>query len=496
MKILVGNVKCTAVIGGKDHLLKCDLAKELREYLRVRPEGYWHSLAYKIRGADGERKWDGWKYFINKEGDFASGFLPLVAGFAESLGATVELIDKRENVPVLRDELVTDVRHHDMMVHQSKAVGKLRGDFGGIAYPRGVFYCATNSGKTTMAAGVHLNLVKPKGTLRSLFIVHTREIYDQAVEFFQAAGISTGGIKSGKRGYDTGGDMTVGMIKTMDNLLKRKDATFLSDLNNFDVVFIDEGHHAGAPGYSRVMQACKSASVRIVLSGTALENKDKVKNMIVVGLSGPVLAKIKNTDMFEAGVSKRPHVKVLASPHLQGQMMTYDQEYNTLIATSKPRMKAIMRELKTDLGKRTIITFEEIGHGEFMYEFITLKAPELRVALTHGQDKNRSEKFRMFKEGKLDLLLVSMIVQEGLNLPGIKRMVFAHGGKAPIRQKQLAGRGMRRAQGEEDTFEIIEVWDRGLYTEKHSRARMKIYKEEGFILEYMYPNRKGRPVEK
>ncbi len=489
MKILVGNVKCTAVIGGKDHLLPCDLKKELKEYLRVRPEGYFHNRAYKMR------KWDGWKYFINDSGDFATGFLPLVAGYAESLGAVVEVIDKRVGLPTLREELVTDVRHHDMMVHQSRAVEKLRGGFAGIAYPRGVFYCATNSGKTTMAAGVQLNMIKPNGKpVRSLFIVHSKEIYDQAVEFFQVAGIPTGGIKSGS--YDTGGDMTVAMIKTMDNMVKRKDATFLSDLNSFDVVFIDEGHHAGAPGYSRVMQACTSASVRIVLSGTALENKDKVKNMIVVGLSGPVLAKIKNVEMFEAGVSKKPHVKVLLSPHRQGEMMTYAQEYENLIVKSEPRMNAILGELKNSPKKRTIITFEEIAHGQFMHAFLYNALDTLSVEWTHGQDKNRTEKLDRFKAGETDILIVSMIVQEGLNLPCIQRMVFAHGGKAPIRQKQLAGRGMRRKAGEESTFEIIEVWDRGLYTEKHSRARMKIYKEEGFVVEYLYPNRKGRPVEK
>ena len=53
MKIHVGNVKCKAVIGGKDNLLPVDLSKKLREYLRVRPDGYFHSPAFRRRVWDG-----------------------------------------------------------------------------------------------------------------------------------------------------------------------------------------------------------------------------------------------------------------------------------------------------------------------------------------------------------------------------------------------------------------------------------------------------------
>ncbi len=490
MKILIGNVKSTLVIGGKDHLIQgVDLEKELREYLRVRPDGYHHSRAFKMR------KWDGWKNFITTKGDFATGFVPLVTQFAESLGAVVELVDQRPEVLTVASEIATDVRHHEMMEHQTRTVGKLGGNFRGLGWPRGVFYCSTNSGKTTMAAGVQLNLRKKRGAVKSLFIVHTKEIYAQAVEFFQGAGIPTGGINSGS--YDTGGAITVGMVRTMENLLDAKDMTFLRDLAGFDVVFIDEGHHAGAPGYSKLLQAMTNASVRIVLSGTALENEDKVKNMTIVGLSGLVLARIKNVEMFDAGVSLKPCVKVVLNPRRQGKVMTYAEEQHALIHECEERMHAITQKMLETPGLYTVVTFEEIAHGKFMFEYLEQAFAWKTVEWTHGTDPHRTDKLRLFKEKKIDILIVSMILQEGVNLPGIQRMVLAQGGKSAIRLKQLSGRGMRKDKDDPDatTFEIIEVWDQGLYTEKHSRARMKIYLGEGFDVEYCFDHKRGKPAE-
>ena len=72
MKFIVENIKTTAVIGGRDNLLEIDLAKELREYLRVRPDGYSQSKAY------GSHRWDGYRYFVSSKNEFLTGFLPLV----------------------------------------------------------------------------------------------------------------------------------------------------------------------------------------------------------------------------------------------------------------------------------------------------------------------------------------------------------------------------------------------------------------------------------
>lgn len=488
MRIEIDNVKCRAIIGGKDHLLDVNLAKALKEYLRVRPEGYFHSLMYK------RRVWDGWRYFITDKGDFATGFLPLVVAFCEDHGAEVELIDKRGNIVAIRDEINTDIRHYHLMTHQVRAMEKLRdGKFRGLPFPRGVFYCATNSGKTAMAAGILHNLQAVDGrSLRSLFIVHNKDIHKQAVDYFRDAGLNTGMITS--KVHDAGGDVTVAMVRTMANGIKNKDATLIRDLARMDVVFVDEGHHSGAADYIRVLAACTGAGVRVILSGTALENKDKVKNMVVVGHSGPVMVQISNKEMFDAGVSRRPQVRFILSPDRQGMLMDYDTEYHELVVTSEARAGAILKELQAKPEAKTLVTFTEVEHGEFMFNYFTGHLPG-PLAMTHGMDPAREVKLEMFKRGEITTLLVSMIAQEGLNIPGIKRMILAHGGNSSIRQKQLAGRGMRTEGSDDTEFELIDIMDRGKYTAQHGKFRAKLYAKEAFDVHFDYPHKKGVPIE-
>lgn len=486
MKIYVGNVKCRAVIGGKDNLLPFDLSVKLKEYLRVRADGYFHSIAYR------KRRWDGYTNFINKVGEFPAGFLPMVVDHCADLGANVEIIDERGPVLRMAKDIDLILRQHEPRGYQEKAARKLRkANVHGLRFPRGVYYCATNSGKNTIATLIIKNLVAPKPYPKTLFIVHTEEIYTQAVEFFRQEGLDTGEIRS--KLYDIGRDVTVAMVKTTNILLKKNNATATSDLAAFDAVIVDEGHHAGSETYSRVLQACANASVRIVLSGTALENKSKAKNMTIVGLSGPILVRITNTEMFEAGVSRKPKVHFVLNPTKQGKAMEYIDEQKLIIHTSESRMEAIRTRMMEDLNKRTLVTFTKLEHGEFMYDFLSASFAWLRVAWTHGADLDRLEKVNDFKQGRIDILVISMIVQEGLNIHGIDRLVMGQGEKSPIRVKQLAGRAMRKKEGDSDEFELIDVWDQGVLTEAHSRKRARIYAEEGFDVEYGYPNKKGKP---
>jgi len=40
----------------------------------------------------------------------------------------------------------------------------------------------------------------------------------------------------------------------------------------------------------------------VFVSGSALDNHNKINNMIIVGLSGPVIAKVKNAELIKGGM--------------------------------------------------------------------------------------------------------------------------------------------------------------------------------------------------
>lgn len=100
-------------------------------------------------------------------------------------------------------------------------------------------------------------------------------------------------------------------------------------------------------------------------------------------------------------------------------------------------------------------------------------------AYISGQDstERRARVIRAFREGKVNVLIASTIVDEGFDVPAIRFLVLAGGGKAEHRQVQRIGRGMRAASGKERLV-VVDFMDRGKYLGAHSRRRAKAYAKE------------------
>ena len=107
---------------------------------------------------------------------------------------------------------------------------------------------ATGTGKTFAAAFAIRDLViEPK---KMLFLVHREEIAKQALKTFskvfrnrRSMGLLTGNHK------DLEADFVFGTVQT----ISRDNALEQFQKNDFDVIVIDEVHHAGAPTYQKIM---------------------------------------------------------------------------------------------------------------------------------------------------------------------------------------------------------------------------------------------------
>ena len=95
--------------------------------------------------------------------------------------------------------------------------------------------------------------------------------------------------------------------------------------------------------------------------------------------------------------------------------------------------------------------------------------------------------------GRYDVLICSVIFQEGEDVPDLRSVVIGSAGKSVIATLQRIGRGMRRASGK-DEFEVFDVADLGCgcmsgpashrhpgckWLDKHTRDRIKAYTTEG-----------------
>lgn len=487
MVIVVENVASQAVIGGSDNLLDIDLAHEMRMYLRVKVQNAFRVSSYKAR------KWDGYRYFITEKGlKFATGFLPVLIPFLEELGVKITIDDRRTNLPYIRKEEMRD-RLGDKVLRdiQRPLVACVDnylkyGDGKELYFPRGLIDAATNTGKTLVMGLIYDNFEDCK----VLIIVHRKEIFDQMVDYYGQY-FDVGIISSGRYHVT---DFTIAMVSSLASKLDSS-LNVKHDMRRFNTLMVDEGHRAGGTEYSEVLKEIP-AGARFIVSGTALENTDPIKNMIITAMSGRRLAKVTNKEMIEAGHSQAPviHMK-LNDVFVPNKCFNYDAEMEECIFRSEKRKQDIIDWIKEGPGKDvvTAIAFNELEHGTRLHWFLTKAFPELVVEIVHGKDPDRKEKLKSFKRKEIDVLVCSTIVQEGFDTDVIGSMVYAIAGKSSIRLKQFLGRGMRH-DGISKEFHVLDWWDYGKYIGKHSGTRLKIYQTEGFEVKYYYPETKtGRP---
>lgn len=110
---------------------------------------------------------------------------------------------------------------------------------------RGLFISATGTGKT-LASAFGIREINPK---RVLFLVHREQIAKQALESYKKVfkDVNMGLISGNHKNYDA--DFIFSTVQTMakEQVHKRYNSS------DFDVIVIDEVHHAGAFSYQKIM---------------------------------------------------------------------------------------------------------------------------------------------------------------------------------------------------------------------------------------------------
>jgi len=479
MRLLVGNVLTEVVAGGKDNLSGYNVEKEVKKYLKYRVDGYRFSLAYK------KKRWDGYKSMM-KYKKFPTGFMPYVVKYMKDLGIEVIIEDERGPVPTFVDVWNTQIGSFELRSDQLALAQRCNVTVEGIPFPRGLVDAATNAGKSIIMAGMLYNM---EGWDNCILLVNSKKIYEKSVkdfaEFFQVGQIND-------KHYDIQ-TFTVAMAQSLGNRMK-KSVNVCNDMNKFQVLFYDEVHHSGSNENSFVVSNIP-AGARYGFSGTSLDVKNTEKKLKIIGHYAPSVGVITNQEMIDKGVSLRPIVHIWKNWDWSvGDNVDYEAELNRGLHFSGLRRKLVKQILEIEAGKQILIAYRIIEHGEFMAFKLKQWFPDMAIEVTHGKDPESSEKIQRFENKETQVLISSMILKEGLNINCIEVLVMAMGGKDKITVKQLVGRALR-LNGSAETVNIYDFMDYGHYLTKHSRARIQVYKAEGFEIKYNYEgNRWGTPL--
>ncbi len=101
-----------------------------------------------------------------------------------------------------------------------------------------------------------------------------------------------------------------------------------------------------------------------------------------------------------------------------------------------------------------------------------------------GQDDSdfRASTLKDFSEGKLKVL-VSTLLREGVDIPSMRVMVRASGGKTEIGTTQTGNRVLTIDEFKKAGTIVDFLDEDGGILKKHSKARLKVYEDQGFPVE-------------
>jgi len=362
---------------------------------------------------------------------------------------------------------------------------------------------ATGSGKTEIAVASY-KAVKPE---KCFFLSLNTDLLIQAKRRFEKYGVSAGIVnkdhfevdepvvcctvqtlykaldeveKAGAR-YNGNGELDEEVLALLEETPVKDKHELVRQYKSADLVIIDECQHVPA----RTVWTCaisNTNALRLALSATPWRDDGRDLD-IYCAMGDPVSRKITSSELIERGylvpaeiyfVHYRPSY-ASAFENVKGSAQLYMKVKNTLYE-DEVRNELIAR-IARFAPKPFMCLVKEVKHGELVLK--AMKREGLNVKFVYGQ-LNPDERARIFNEirrYRLDGIIATTLADEGLDLPALRSLILAGGGKSSTRALQRVGRIVRPAEGKVSGV-VFDLYDDIRYFKEHAVKREEIYRTE------------------
>lgn len=313
---------------------------------------------------------------------------------------------------------------------------------------RNLVVAATGTGKTVVAALDYKELRTKHGDLTLLFVAHRKEILKQSQRMFREV-LSDGSF--GELLVD--GERPVRWRHVFASI-QGLSASVLESIGatQFDVVIIDEFHHAAADSYRRLLTTLEPREL-IGLTATP-ERSDGIN--VSTYFDGRIAAELRLWDALEQDLLVPFHYFGVADDvSLQDVKWTrgaYDIEgLEKLYTGNDARATKIIRELQdkvTAVSQMRALGFcVSIAHAEYMARiFNQAGIPSLAVS-SNSSSEERVQALARLRDRGINCLFAVDLFNEGLDIPQIDTVLFLRPTQSASVFLQQLGRGLRRADG-------------------------------------------------
>lgn len=428
--------------------------------------------------------WDGYINDITDAGYASTGHFGKIVNWFKANDIKFRVDDLRPKSSITPNEVALggEFDFRDYQWDAIKAVAKNK--VAGVLFPRGIIGAGVNAGKTIIMAGIHKAY-----SGKTLVLVKSKDLFQQLLEELpEYTGETLGQISTEKEDWDS--DLVVAMAPTIKSRL----AKYQSKLARFDKVLVDECDEATSKTYEKVLQSLFNSTVRIGLSGSAFDKKDVNDNEKLRAFFGDLIYEKPASELRAEKISADIYVKVVKGNEQIKLPGDYQDEYTYGIVKNLDRNRKAMYRVKRRIRRNhypMIVFAQKKEHIQKLYRMVCklrlVKELDLKVDWVNSDKdpKERRQLIKDFRDGKVHILIGSMVLKRGMNFPLLVYGLNAGGGDSISNIKQILGRLSRRTETKTKTY-FEDFYDIGAYLMRHSKHRIQLYKKEGLKIHELY----------
>ena len=314
---------------------------------------------------------------------------------------------------------------------------------------RNLLVAATGTGKTVMAAEWYARIRRELPRARLLFVAHRRELLDQALATFQYA-LRTPDF--GELWVD--GERPERYEHVFASIQSLKAETLLRiEPDRFDVVIVDEFHHAAAATYVALLARLRPHEL---LGLTATPERTDGRS-VLDAFDGRIAAELRLWDAIDqrrlvpfAYYGVGDGLDLSKVPWKRG--VGYDVVgLSNLLTANDAWARFVLQQIdrRTD-GPRSVRAIGfcvSVEHARFMARVFTEAGVAAAAVWGETESTVRRQALADLAEGRLNVLFAVDLFNEGVDVPSVDTLLLLRPTDSPTLFLQQLGRGLRLHHG-------------------------------------------------
>lgn len=314
---------------------------------------------------------------------------------------------------------------------------------------RNLLVSATGTGKTVMAALDYARLRTRLKRSRLLFVAHRKEILQQSRATFAHA------LRDGSFGEMwVGGDRPERFEHVFASIQSLNQTGLRHmDPRHFDVVIVDEFHHAAAPSYDALLQHVQPVEL-LGLTATP-ERSDGVS--VLHWFGDRIAAELRLWDAIDQRrltpflyYGLHDGVDLQDVPWKRGRGYDVDALTNVLTA-NEHQANLVLKQLEEHVDEvskiRALGFCVSVDHARFMARVFTDAGVNSAAVWGDSSKQEREAALRDLRDGQIRVLFSVELFNEGVDLPTVDTLLLLRPTDSPTLFIQQLGRGLRRSHG-------------------------------------------------